>query len=122
MKHRQVNEERFITTVKLSKNKKACVEEKLLELMNANKYFTNEDFDMECGSYEKWSSYENRLIKDFLRNNAHRYSAGELLDAGLISESSYTRRKLVYSGYNKSQLLNQKKAVDREKRIDKIFE
>ena len=115
------NKERFITSVKTSALKKKCVPEKLIEIMNVNKFFTNEDLDLDGSSYNKWNSYEIKLIRRFLDANTYRYTVGELLDAELITESSYTRRKLVYSGFSKTQLLNQKKAKDREIRIDKIL-
>ncbi len=116
------NNERFITSVKSGGSKKNSIPEKLTDIMNEKKFFTNEDLDLDSSSYDKWNSYEIKLIRKFLDDNAHRYTVGELLDEGLITESTYTRRKLVYSGFSKKELLNQKKAMDRDKRIDEIFE
>ena len=122
MNKEQSNENRFIAAVKESSNKKTCVPAKLLAIMNENKYFTNEDIDMDDSCYEKWNSYEIKLIRRYLDENTHRYTVGELIDAELITESKYTRRKLVYSKFSKTELLNQKKAIERENRINGIFE
>ena len=116
------NKERFITSVKTSALKKKCVPEKLIEIMNEKKFFTNEDLDLDSSSYNKWNSYEIKLIRQFLDNNAHKYTVGELLDEGLITESTYTRRKMMYSNFTKKELLNQKKAHDRDTKINEIFE
>jgi len=116
------HEGRFITAVKQSPNKRTCVPNSLLEIMNKKKYFTNEDIDLDNSCYEKWNSYEIKLIRKFLDENAYKYKVGELLDEGLITESPYTRRKLVYSRFSKKELINQKKAEDRETRINGIFE
>ena len=122
MNDKQSSKEGFITTVKQSSNKKTCVPARLLAIMNENKFFTNEDIDMDDSCYEKWNSYEIKLIRHFLNDNAHRFTVGELIDAELITESKYTRRKLVYSRFTKTELLNQKKAIERDNRIDGIFE
>jgi len=121
MNEKKKNEMRFMNAVKQSGNKKNYVPDRLLKMMNEKKYFTNEDIDLDDSCYAEWNSYEIKLIRRFLDDNAHKYSVGELLDEGLITDSAYTRRKLVYSGYSKEQLLNQKKAKDRENRIDKIL-
>jgi len=122
MKDIQPNEERFITTVKQSPNKRTCVQDSLLKIMNEKKYFTNEDIELDNSCYAKWNSYEIKLIRKFLDENAYKYKVGELLDEGLITESLYTRRKLVYSRFSKTELIKQKKAVDRETRISGILE
>lgn len=114
--------ERFITSVRSGGSKKNSIPEKLTKIMNEKKFFTNEDLDLDSSSYNEWNSYEIKLIRQFLDDNAHKYTVGELLDEGLITESIYTRKKMVYSGFNKTELLNQKKAADRDKRIDEIFE
>jgi len=122
MNDKQLNEERFFTTVKQSTSKRTCVPDSLLEIMNEKKYFTNEDINMDNSCYAKWNSYEIKLIRRFLNDNAHRYTVGELMDSDLITESAYTRRKLVYSKFSKTELLSQKKAEDRETRINGILE
>lgn len=122
MNKNQSNRKQFIATVKQSSNKKTCIPDRLLAIMNENKFFTNEDIDMDDSCYEKWNSYEIKLIRHFLNDNAHRFAVGELIDAELITESKYTRRKLVYSKFSKTELLNQKKAIERDNRIEGIFE
>jgi len=122
MNDKQTNDGRFYTAVKQSQNKRTFVSNKLLEIMNGTKFFTNEDIELDSTCYEKWNSYEIKLIRRFLDENAYKYSVGELIDDGLITESSYTRRKLVYSRFSKTELVTQKKAEDRETRINGIFE
>ncbi len=122
MNDKQTNDGRFFTAVKQSPNKKTYVPDKLLEIMNGKKFFTNEDIELDNSCYEKWNSYEIKLIRRFLDENTHRYTVGELLDAGVISDSPHTRRKLIYSRFSKTKLLNQKKAEERENRINGIFE
>lgn len=121
MNEKQKNEERFIKAVQQSGNKKSYIPDRLLQILNEKKYFTNEDIDLDNSCYSKWNSYEIKLIRHFLREHAHKYTIGELLDEALITESSHSRRKMVYSGFSKSELLNQKKAESRESRIDKIL-
>ncbi len=115
------NEETFMNRVQTSNNKSVCVEETILEIMRTNIYFTNEDINMDNSSFEKWNSYERKLIRHFLKENAHRHKVGDLLDAGLISDSPHTRRKLAYSRFSKNDLRILREAKEREARIDEIF-
>ena len=122
MNDNETKDGRFFTAVTQSPNKRTCVPDKLLEIMNGTKFFTNEDIELDNSCYQKWNSYEIKLIRRFLDENAHKYSVGELSDAGVISDSPHTRRKLVYSRFSKTELMNQKKAEYRETRINGIFE
>lgn len=122
MNEKKTNEMRFMNAVKQSGNKRNSVPEGLLKMMNENLFFTNEDIDLDDSCYAKWNSYEIKLIRHFLEENAHRYTVGELIDSELITEIKYTRRKLVYSRFSMTELLNQKKATERYNRIDGILE
>ena len=111
----------FMDKVRDSKCKKKAIEELLNELINNNKFFTNEDIDMDGNSYQKWNSYEYKLIKQFLDKNTHCYKVGDLLDEEIISNSQFSRRKKYYSKYSKKELLNIKKAEERDRRISEIL-
>ena len=121
MIQQNTDDERFITKVKLSKIKKDCIVNELTRIIRSQKYFTNEDIDMDDSCYANWNSYEVKLIRIFLAENTFSYKLGELLDEDLISDSPYTRRKLIYSRYSKTELLNHKRAEERKKRIAKLL-
>ena len=97
MNDNETKDGQFFTVVKQSPNKRTCIPDKLLEIMNGKKFFTNEDIELDNSCYQKWNSYEIKLIRRFLDENAHRYTVGELMDSELITESTYTRRKLIYT-------------------------
>lgn len=122
MKQNNEIEYSFISLVIGSKNKKAFIHQHLENLIQTQKFFVNEDIDMDSSSYEYWNTYERKLIKTFISDHTHRYSIGELLDNGFIKRSSYTRRKLVYSRYSKNELLAMKIAEERERIIKQILE
>lgn len=106
------NKERFIDSVRSGRTKKKSIPEELAKIMNEKKFFTNEDIELDSSCYDNWNSYEIKLIRRFLDDNTYKYTVGELLDEGLITESTNTRRKMVYSHFTKQELLNQKMAED----------
>ena len=90
--------------------------------MDSLLYFINEDINMDSSDYQKWNTYEHKLIRQFLDANTHRHTIGALLDAGLIKESQYSRRKMVYCSFTHQELISWKMATERNRRISEIFE